>query len=68
MENEEEKIKEDKVDPSTYGFGIDSESLENIMSNYSDRVIYNNSNEVKEYPDLLFFEEEEGIESLVNSS
>ena len=67
MENEEEKIKEDKVDPTTYGFGIDSESLENIMSNYSDRVIYNNSNEVKEYPDLLFFEEEEGIESLVNS-
>ena len=67
IENEEEKINETEIDPTHYGFAIDKISLENIMSNYRDRVIYNNNNEIKEYPDLLFFEEEDGIETLVDS-
>ena len=66
-EDEEEKQNENVVDPTDYGFAIDSQSLENIMSNYKDRVIYNNNNVHKEFPDLLFFEEENGIESLIYS-
>ena len=64
---EEEKFNENIVDPTLYGFAIDSANLENIMGNYRDRVLYNNNNNVKEYPDLLFFEEEEGIQTLLDS-
>ena len=67
VETEEERINENMVDPTIYGFAIDSINLENIMSNYRDRVVYNNNNNIKEYPDLLFFEEEEGIDSLIYS-
>ena len=67
LESEEEKINENIVDPTIYGFGIDSANLENIMGNYRDRVLYNNNNTIKEYPDLLFFEEEEGIQTLIES-
>ena len=55
------------VDPTKYGFNIDPFSLENIMSNYNDRVLYNNNNIIKEYPDLYFFEKQEGIQTLIDS-
>ena len=55
------------IDPTIYGFGIDPFSLENIVTNYKDRVLYNNNNIVKEYPDLLFFEKQEGTQTLIDS-
>ena len=55
------------VDPTKYGFNIDPFSLENIMSNYNDRVIYNNNNIIKKYPDLYFFEKQGGIQTLIDS-
>ena len=64
-ESEEEKLNEEMVDPREFGFDINKESLENIMANYRDRAIYNNNNEIKEYPDLDFFEENNGTESLL---
>ena len=64
---EEEKINENVIDPTIYGFAIDPTSLENIMANYRDRVIYNNNNTIKEYPDLEFFEMEEGTQTLIDS-
>ena len=65
------KISEDfkqslAVDPTKYGFNIDPFSLENIMSNYNDRVLYNNNNIIKQYPDLYFFEKQDGIQTLIN--
>ena len=54
-------------DPTKFGFYIDATSLENIMSNYKDRVLYNNNNAIKEYPDLEFFENQDGIETLIES-
>ena len=50
-----------------YHFFIDPISLENIMCNYKDRVLYNNNNSIKEYPDLDFFEKQDGIQTLVGS-
>ena len=50
-----------------YHFFIDPISLENIMCNYKDRVLYNNNNSIKEYPDLDFFEKQDGIKTLVGS-
>ena len=67
IEVEEEKLNENVIDPTAYGFAIDSLSLENIMANYRDRVIYNNNNTIKEYPDLEFFEMEEGTQTLIDS-
>ena len=55
------------IDPTIYGFGIDPFSLENIVTNYKDRVLYNNNNIVKEYPDLLFFEKQGGTQTLIDS-
>ena len=55
------------IDPTKFDFFIDPISLENIVSNYKDRIIYNNSNEEKEYPDLDFFEEHKGIQILIDS-
>ena len=65
-ELEEENGNEYK-DPLKYGFGIDKYNLENIMINYRDRVLYNNNNTIKEYPDLAFFEEQGGIQTLLDS-
>ena len=60
-----DNIKESKL--LQYGFFIDSTSLENLMCNYKDRVLYNNNNSIKEYPDLEFFERQEGIQTLIDS-
>ena len=66
-ETEEEKPNEGLINPLDYGFGIDYGSLENIMANYRDRVLYNNNNAIKEYPDLEFFEEQDGVQTLLDS-
>ena len=50
-----------------YNFYIGPISLENIMCNYKDRVLYNKNNYIKEYPDLYFFEKQDGIQTLIDS-
>ena len=63
-----EEIKQSMaIDPTEHGFYIDPISLENIMSNYKDRVLYNNNNTIKEYPDLTFFERQDGTKTLIDS-
>ena len=66
--NEIKEIKQSMaIDPTEHGFYIDPISLENIISNYKDRVLYNNNNIIKEYPDITFFEKQYGIKTLIDS-
>ena len=47
------------VNPSSFGFGVDATYLENIMGRYKERG--------DDYRDIQFFEQQKGVDSLLNS-